>query len=61
MPTTLIELALRLVILLIEGIPAHQRQAQATIWFWMWWPIAKLWLSEENQKSVEAIMKDERR
>lgn len=33
--------ALRLINNLIEGVPVGQRQAQARIWFWVWWPLIK--------------------
>lgn len=57
MPWTVIEWALRLVVLLIEGIPPEQRQATALIWFWMWWPIGKLWVKDEAVRNqIEDIM-----
>ncbi len=33
--------ALKLVNLLIEGVSVEQRQAQARVWFLMWWPMTK--------------------
>lgn len=57
MPLAVIEWALRLACLIIEGIPPEQRRATAIAWFWMWWPIGKLWLKEEQRKQVEEIMK----
>jgi len=38
MPWTVVEVALRLAILLIEGVPPELRRATATAWFWgTWW------------------------
>lgn len=56
MPWTVIEIALRLVILLLEGIPPEQRKATAIVWWNMWWPIGKLWLKEDQRAQVESIM-----
>ncbi|MGH2360053.1 MAG: hypothetical protein ACRDGM_05865 [bacterium] len=56
MPWTVIEWALRLVVLLIEGIPPAQRAATAVTWFWMWWPVAKLWLTKDQEEKIEKIM-----
>ena len=56
MPFTVIEWALRLACLIIEGIPPEQRRATAIAWFWMWWPVGKLWLNEEQRKQIEGIM-----
>lgn len=58
MPLGVIEWALRLACLIIEGIPPDQRRATALVWWSMWYPVGKLWLSEEQRKQVEAIMKD---
>lgn len=57
MPWTTIEWVLRLICLLIEGIPPEQRRATAITWFWMWWPMAKWWLNKEQETQIEAIMK----
>lgn len=57
LPFGLIEQALKLATLLIEGIPPAQRQATAITWFWMWWPVAKLWLKPEQEKQIEALMR----
>ncbi len=56
MPTAIVEQALRLVILILEGIPPEQRQAQAIAWFYLWWPVAKLFLKKEQEQQIEAIM-----
>lgn len=56
MPWTTIELALRLSILILEGIPAEQRQAQAIAWFWLWWPVLKLGLSDSQERQILAVM-----
>lgn len=55
-PWAVIEWILRLVVLLIEGIPPEQRRATAIAWFWMWWPVTKLWLKKEQQDQIEQIM-----
>lgn len=56
-PFKIIELALQLLILLLEGIPPAQRAAQAVIWFWMWWPVAKLWPDvRKNEKQILELM-----
>ena len=43
-------------VLLIEGIPPEQRRASAIAWFWMWWPLAKLWLKKEQEEQILAVM-----
>lgn len=55
-PLGLLEQAIKLIILLIEGIPPEQRRATAIAWFWMWWPAAKLFLRTEQEQQIEAIM-----
>lgn len=55
-PWAVIEWVLRLVVLLLEGIPAEQRRATAIIWFWMWFPIGKWWLNADQQKQILEIM-----
>lgn len=58
MPWGVIEWGLRLVCLLIEGIPPAQRIATAIVWFWMWWPVGKLWVKDKDtREQVERIMK----
>ena len=37
----LITEALKLVNLLIEGVSVEQRQAQARVWFYLWWPMTR--------------------
>ena len=56
MPWGAIEAGFRFATLLLEGIPPEQRRAQALAWFWMWWPVAKLWLKKEQREQVEGIM-----
>lgn len=56
-PLGILEQVLKLVNTLIEGIPAEQRRATAIAWFWLWWPVAKLWLTDEQEKQIEAIIK----
>ncbi len=57
MPWTIIELALRLAILLLEGIPPEQRRATAIVWWNMWWPIGKLWVKDKGQREqIDAMM-----
>lgn len=56
LPWGVVEWALRLVCLLIEGTPIEQRQATALQWFWMWWPVTKGLLKPEQQKQIEDVM-----
>ncbi len=58
MPTAIIEYALKLACLILEGIPVEQRRASAVQWFWMWWPLTKNMLKPEQQKQVEEIMQE---
>ena len=44
----LIEQILRLVNNLLEGTPVEIRQANATTWFFLWWPITKRILSRSG-------------
>ena len=59
----LITEALRLVNLLIEGVPIEQRQAQARIWFLMWWPYMTVVLklggvvSQAEMQDIEDMVK----
>lgn len=58
-PFKIIELVLQLLILLLEGIPPTQRAAQAATWFWMWWPVAKLWPDvRKNEKAILELMRE---
>lgn len=57
LPWGVVEWALRLVCLLIEGTPMEQRRATALQWFWMWWPVTKGLLKPEQQKQIEDVMK----
>ena len=58
----LITQALKLVNLLIEGTPIEQRQAQARVWFAVWYPLTKGILklngvSDEELKQIEELAK----
>lgn len=57
LPWTVVELILRIVILLLEGVPVEMRRATAIQWFWTWWPLGKRLLKKEYQGEVEAAMK----
>jgi len=56
MPWSVVEAALRLACLIIEGIQVEQRRATALQWFWMWWPLTKGLLKADQQKQIEEIM-----
>lgn len=59
MPLAVIEWALRLACLIIEGIPPEQRRATAIAWWHMWWPAGKWFIKDEGlRKEIETIMKD---
>jgi hypothetical protein len=54
--------ALKLVNLILEGVPVEQRRAQAIAWFWLTWPILKQWLKlagapDDAAEQIEALMK----
>jgi hypothetical protein len=51
-----IEQALRLVNNLLEARPPEQRQAEALVWFRMWWPVTKRFLPHDAAVDVENIM-----
>lgn len=60
--------ALKLIILILEGVPVEQRKAQALIWFHLWWPLTKSLLRlngtppevfEQVEKLVGAIDKND--
>jgi len=53
---------LRLLNVLLEGVPVEQRQAQAAIWFWATWPMTKVFLKlggtpQSAIDGIEAQMK----
>ena len=56
LPFGLIEQALRLVNNLLESRPPSQREADARIWFAIWWPIVKVFLPADTQAQVEKLM-----
>jgi len=56
MPWGIVEQALRLVNLLLEGQPPEVRRAQALAWFHMWWPLGKLFLRQEQREQIEGIL-----
>lgn len=56
LPWGAVEAIAKVVALLLEGVPAEQRQASAVIWFYLWYPLAKTFLSKEQEKQIEAIM-----
>lgn len=58
MPLGVIEAALRLACLLIEGTPMEQRRATALAWWALWWPLGKLILARQPEviKQIDAIM-----
>jgi hypothetical protein len=55
-PLATIELALRLAILILEGIPPEQRRASAMLWWEMWWPLLKETIPEAKRKQIEETM-----
>jgi hypothetical protein len=58
MPFGVIEQALKLAILLIEGTPPEQRRAQALTWWHAWWPIVKVFVrDEEARHKIEEMMR----
>ena len=57
MPWGVIEWLLRLICLLIEGVPIEQRRATAVAWFWMWWPLVKGAIkNKDHQAQIESLM-----
>lgn len=49
----LIEQILKLVNNLLEGTPSEIRKANATTWFFMWWPISRRILSRSGLTDAE--------
>lgn len=54
---------LKLINLLLEGVPIEQRRAQSIVWFWATWPGLKAVLKlgkvpDEALAQAEAMMKD---
>lgn len=58
LPWGVIEWALRLICLIIEGVPIEQRRATAMQWFYIWWPLGKLLVPKEYHTQIESIMKN---
>lgn len=56
LPFGLIEQALRLVNNLLESRPPEQREADARIWFALWWPVLKVFLKPEQVALIEKLM-----
>lgn len=60
--TALATQILKLITLLLEGVPIEQRRATAITWFWLNWPLAKLFLKmgrtpQDVIDQIEAGMK----
>lgn len=55
-PLTLLEKIITLFILFLESTPPQIRTAQALVWWYLWWPVMKLFLKEEQEKQIEAIV-----
>jgi hypothetical protein len=61
---TLLAEALKLINLILEGVPVEQRRAQSIAWFWLTWPgitkpVLKLaGTSDAELAKIEALMKD---
>lgn len=54
---------LKLINLLLEGVPIEQRRAQSILWFWATWPALKTILKlgkvpDEALTQAEELMKD---
>lgn len=56
LPWGAVEAIAKVVGLILEGVPVEQRRASALVWFHMWYPLAKLFLSPAQEKQIEAIM-----
>jgi len=57
LPWGVIEELLKLIRLIIEGVPIEQRRAEAVKWFYLWWPLSKLLVPKEYHAQIESIMK----
>ena len=55
----LIEQILKLVNNLLEGTPVEIRQANATAWFFLWWPLMKRILSRSGLSEAELAQIEE--
>ena len=58
----LITEALRTLNFFLEGVPVAVRQAQALIWFRLWWPVVRATMklggtTEEQLKEIEDLTK----
>jgi hypothetical protein len=57
-PFGLIEQALRLINNLLEARPPEQREADARIWFAVWWPVVKVFLPAATVAHVDKLMEE---
>ncbi len=53
----LIQAALEIVKIILQGIPEKQRSVTALAWFWAWWPLMKLVIPKEQADVIEKAMK----
>lgn len=51
-----IDLALRLAILILEGVPPEVRQAQALVWWGIWKPVFWPFLDEQTKKAINEAL-----
>lgn len=58
LPFGLVEQALRLINNLLEARSPAQRNAEARIWFWKFWPILRIGIKKEQREQIEAIMNE---
>ena len=56
LPFGVLEQALRLINNLLEARPPEQREAEARLWFWKLWPLAKVGLKKEHAEQIEHLM-----
>lgn len=61
LPFGVIEQILRLVNNLLEARPVEQREAEARIWFAVWWPLVRIGLKPEQVTQIEKLMEVNRR
>ena len=54
--TTTLDLALRLTILILEGIPPELRKANALIWWGIWKPVIWPLLDETTKKAIDETL-----
>lgn len=53
MPLDLINNVVRLVTVLLEGVPPEIRLANAKVWFFLWWPIGRRILARGGTTEAE--------